>query len=348
MIAGLKPYPEVKDSGVPWIGVVPQHWERRRLKTLLRVIDRRSATGTETLLSLRREHGIVPYADHFSRPSQGETTVGYKIVAKGQLVLNRLQANNGLVFDSTLEGLVSPDYSVFEARGTNVVMRFLSQLLRTTPYRDHFRREATGLGTGSAGFLRLYDDRFLETVVMLPAREEQLAILRFLAFAEHKILRYVRIKRRLAQILEEQKRGIIHRALTRGIDPNACLRPSGAEWLGNVPRHWKVKRLKWALRLQRGYDLPADSRIIGPYPVVSSGGAIGFHSEYRCEGPGVLMGRYGSTDAVFFVTENFWPHNTALFVTDFQGNDPKWCYFLLRTISKSPHSGKSAVPGVDR
>jgi len=60
------------------------------------------------------------------------------------------------------------------------------------------------------------------------------------------------------------------------------------------------------------------------------------------------MGRYGSTDAVFFIEIDFWPHNTALFVTDFQGNRPKWFYFLLRTISKTDHSGKSAVPGIDR
>jgi type I restriction enzyme S subunit len=60
------------------------------------------------------------------------------------------------------------------------------------------------------------------------------------------------------------------------------------------------------------------------------------------------MGRYGSTDAVFFLEKDFWPHNTSLFVTDFHGNDPRWCFFLLRTISKADHAGKSAVPGVDR
>src|SRR5437870_9646210 len=97
------------DAGVPWLGAAPAHWERRRLKALLRVIDRRSSTGTETLLSLRRDHGIVVYSEHFFRPAQGATLVGYKIVKKGQLVVNRLQANNGLVFDSSLDGLVSPD-----------------------------------------------------------------------------------------------------------------------------------------------------------------------------------------------------------------------------------------------
>ena len=95
-----QPYPAYLDSGVEWLGKVPEHWERRRLKTLLRVIDRRSSTGEETLLSLRRDHGVVVYSEHFTRPPQGRTLVGYKQLAVGQLVVNRLQANNGLVFCS--------------------------------------------------------------------------------------------------------------------------------------------------------------------------------------------------------------------------------------------------------
>ena len=86
----------------------------------------------------------------------------------------------------------------------------------------------------------------------------------------------------------------------------------------------------------------------GPFPVVSSGGLIDTHSEAKCIGPGVVMGRYGSTDAVFYVERDFWPHNTSLFVTDFHNNIPKWCYHLLGSITKADHVGKSAVPGVDR
>ena len=83
-------------------------------------------------------------------------------------------------------------------------------------------------------------------------------------------------------------------------------------------------------------------------PVVSSGGVIDTHCEARAEGPGIVMGRYGSTDAVFFIDKDFWPHNTALFVTDFHGNNRRWCFYLLRIISKADYSFKSAVPGIDR
>ena len=106
--------------------------------------------------------------------------MGFKLVAVGQLVVNRLQANNGLVFCSGINGLVSPDYSVFEMRKP-LQMQYLSDLLRTSSYRSHFRRESTGLGTGTAGFLRLYDDKFLETEVFLPPVQEQILISNSLA-----------------------------------------------------------------------------------------------------------------------------------------------------------------------
>jgi type I restriction enzyme S subunit len=261
MIAELKPYPAAKDSGVPWLGAVPAAWERRRLKSLLRPIDRRSTTGAETLLSLRRDHGIVVYSEHFSRPAPGATTIGYKIVNKGQLVVNRLQANNGLVFDSSLDGLVSPDYSVFESlNSAPLMMRYLSLLLRTQTYRDHFRRESTGLGTGSAGFLRLYDDRLLETPVFVPSQEEQASILRFIDHADRRIRRYIRAKRKLIKLLEEQKQTIIHRAVTRGLDSNSRLKPSGIGWAGPVPEHWTRMRLKDVATVQTGLTLGKDYR----------------------------------------------------------------------------------------
>ena len=101
-----QPYPAYKPSRVEWLEDVPEHWEVRRLKSKLRPVDRRSSSGTETLLSLRRDFGVVVYAEHFSRPPQGVTLVGYKLVEADQLDVNRLQANNGLLFCSRLSGYV--------------------------------------------------------------------------------------------------------------------------------------------------------------------------------------------------------------------------------------------------
>src|SRR4051812_10623572 len=99
-----------------------------------------------------------------------------------------------------------------------------------------------------------------------------------------------------------------------GLNPAAPLKTSGIEWLGDVPKHWEIKRLKWVVRLQRGYDLPADTRQSGgTVPVVSSGGIIDRHDVAMARAPGIVIGRYGSTEAVFYLEEDYWPHNTALF-----------------------------------
>ena len=214
---GLDPNVRLKPSGVEWLGDVPEHWQRRRMKNILQPIDQRSSTGFETLLSLRRDHGIVAYDEHFSRPSQSDSLVGYKLVKEDQLVVNRLQANNGLIFRSTLAGLVSPDYSVFQKK-CPTDMRLLSELLRTHAYRTYFRQSATGLGTGTAGFLRLYDDTFLETPVFLPSMDEQTAVVKSLDTAETTFRKASKRARRQIELMEEYRTRLIADVVTGKID----------------------------------------------------------------------------------------------------------------------------------
>ena len=212
-----QPFRACKSSGVDWLKDVPQHWERRRLKTLLRSVDQRSRTGEEPLLSLRRDHGVVLYAEHFSRPPQARSLVGFKLVATGQLVVNRMQANNGLVFCSSFNGLVSPDYSVFETK-TALQMEFLSELLRSPEYLAHFRRSATGLGTGTAGFLRLYDDKFLDTVVFLPPEDEQTMVLRNLSNRVATINTLIDTERKALQRIDEYRSCLVEEVITGKVD----------------------------------------------------------------------------------------------------------------------------------
>ncbi len=345
MIDGLGPYPAYKDAGAPWIGRVPHDWDVLRARNLMREVDVRSKTGAETHLSMSQRLGLVPSAEMNERHLVSESYVGAKLCEVNDLVLNRLKAHLGVFARASQPGLVSPDYTVLRRVSDSVSIAFLEYVLKSWPCRTELRTRAKGL---VEGFWRLYTDDFYQIKLPAPPISEQNAIVRFLNYEDRQIRRYVRAKKKLIGLLNEQRQKAIHRAMTTGIDPGVDLRSSGVEWLGDIPHHWEVKRLKWAVRLQRGYDLPSERRLPGAYPVVSSGGEIGFHSEFRSRGPGVVMGRYGSTDAVFYVESDFWPHNTALFVTDFQGNRPRWCYFLLRTISKADHSGKSAVPGVDR
>jgi len=115
-----------------------------------------------------------------------------------------------------------------------------------------------------------------------------------------------------------------------------------------VSAEWKTTRLGNVVTLQRGFDLPHRSRKAGAVPIVTSSGIEATHCEYKVKAPGVVTGRYGTIGEVFFVTSDFWPLNTTLYVRDFQGNDPLFVSYLLRTIDFQTHSGKSGVPGVNR
>ena len=115
-----------------------------------------------------------------------------------------------------------------------------------------------------------------------------------------------------------------------------------------VPEHWEVVRFKRFCELQRGHDLTNEEREDGPHPVVTSAGINGFHSQYIAKAPGVVTGRHGSTGTVFFIEQDYWPHNTSLYIKDFHKNSPRLSWYLLQAIDLNSLSVKSAVPGIDR
>ena len=111
---------------------------------------------------------------------------------------------------------------------------------------------------------------------------------------------------------------------------------------------WKDCTLGDVTTLKRGHDLPEKKRVVGPVPVVSSSGITGCHNEAKADPPGVVTGRYGTIGEVFFIEEPYWPLNTALYVIDFRGNDPRFVAYLLRNTLRNYKTEKAAVPGVDR
>jgi type I restriction enzyme S subunit len=173
-----------------------------------------------------------------------KTLVGYKRYRTGQLVMNRMQAWSGMFGAGAIDGLVSPDYAVFEVLGGHEIKLVLEQL-KTPDLVGQFALESKGIGSG---FNRLYTDRFGPIPISLPPPAEQAAIVRFLDWANGRLERAIRAKRKVIELLNEQKQAIIHRAVTRGLDPSVPLKPSGIPWLGDIPQHWEVRRAKYLYR----------------------------------------------------------------------------------------------------
>ncbi len=111
---------------------------------------------------------------------------------------------------------------------------------------------------------------------------------------------------------------------------------------------WRPCRLGDVLTLKRGHDLPDSQRQDGDVPVVSSSGVTGYHSEPKATAPGVVTGRYGTLGQVYYIEQDYWPLNTALYVTDFKGNHPRFVAYFLQNVLRNYQSDKAAVPGVNR
>jgi type I restriction enzyme, S subunit len=242
VIEGPKPYAEYKESGERWLGQLPASWDLRRAKFLFREVDERSKTGKEELLSVSHKTGVTPRSQKNITMFMAASNVGHKICRPQDLVINTLWAWMAAMGVSKHTGIVSPAYGVYRPINTEAFLpSFADQLLRTPFYADEYQRRSTGVNSSR---LRLNPEAFFRIPVVLPPPDEQAAIVRFLDHANRKIDGFIRAKRKLIGLLNEQKQAIIHRAVTRGLHPDVSLKPSGIPWLGDIAQHWEVWPLK--------------------------------------------------------------------------------------------------------
>ena len=242
MIEGLTPYSEYKAVGLPWLESIPSHWRLMRAKALLRPIDQRSLRGEEELLTVSSARGIVPRSSANVTMFKAESYAGYKLCWPGDLVINSLWAWGRGLGVSQYHGIVSSAYGVYRARkGQQLNPRFLHQLVRSAPFQWELQVRSRGIWISR---LQLTDEAFLDAPIPVPPIEEQDGIVRFLDHADRRIRSYIRAKQALIERLKEQKQAVIHRAVTRGLNPSALFKESGVERLGQVPEHWDVVRMR--------------------------------------------------------------------------------------------------------
>jgi type I restriction enzyme S subunit len=246
MTVDLKPYPAMKDSGVPWLGKVPEHWEVGPNRAVFNEVKERDRPDAQ-MLSVTITRGVVRQqellTDRAKKDSSNQDKSAYKLVRPGDIVYNKMRAWQGAIGISNYTGIVSPAYVVQRPR-SGCSARYLHHLLRTPAFAKEAERWSFGI---TSDMWSLRPEHFKMIYGCLPPFPEQVAIARFVDDADRKIRGYIQAKQKLIKLLEEQKQIIIHRVVTRGLDPNVCLTPSGVDWLGNVPAHWEVVRLKAVL-----------------------------------------------------------------------------------------------------
>lgn len=353
MIAGLKPYAEMKDSGVEWLGAVPAHWDVRRLKYLLRERDTRSEKGEEQLLRVSQYTGITERKrdDGAEGPdTRAASLVGYKVVDRSDLAVNIMLAWNGSLGVSPYDGIVSPAYGVYRFN-PGIEPMFFHHLLRSPTYKARIKTASRGVVESR---LRLYTDDLYRIEALLPPIGEQTAIVRFLDHVDRRIRRAIAVKQKLIRLLEEQKRAIIHRAVTRGLDPDVRLKPSGVEWLGDVPEGWRIGRVKSELRNLNTKRVPLSSPERGKmtrrtYDYYGASGVIDKVDDYLFDDDLILIAEDGANlvlrnlPLAIIARGRFWVNNHAHILKPVSGS-LEYFAALLECINYLPWITGAAQP----
>lgn len=237
-------YSDYKDSGIPWIGRIPSHWITRRAKF---IFDRHKRPvrpndeivtcfrdGVVTLRKNRRESGFTNALMEF----------GYQGIRKGDLIVHQMDAFAGSIGVSDSDGKSTPVYTVCTMRNDDSITWYYAFLLRVMAKTDFIQSLSRGIRERSTAFGY---DIMGNLLLPIPSKEEQEAIVAYLDKVTADIDKAIAAKERIIASLEERRKIIITHAVTHGINPDAPMKDSGIDWLGEIPAHWEVIRIKYLL-----------------------------------------------------------------------------------------------------
>ena len=245
MIAGLKPYPKYKESAVNWFGKIPTQWKIMRLKNWIKInVNTLSEDTDPTFQFFYLDIGSVSTGSLLKKPVKctfsKAPSRARRIVHPGDTIVSTVRPNLKAVWTilKTTEPIVaSTGFSVLTPP-SNTDSGFVGYVVQSEALVNQMVSEAVGIAYPAVTEMKMGN-----MVIVVPPFQEQKCITHFLEWATTQIGRVIRAKRKLIALLNEQKQAIIHRAVTRGIDPSLSLKPSGIPWLGNIPQHWKISRL---------------------------------------------------------------------------------------------------------
>ena len=244
----LRQYSEYRDTEIPWLEEIPGHWKLRRAKSLFQKADRPVRLDDEVVtcfrdgtVTLRRNRRMRGFTESLKE-------IGYQGVRKGDLVIHAMDAFAGAMGVSDSDGKCSPVYSVCQPND-HVNAYYYAYVLREMARSQWIVALAKGIRERSTDFRF---DQFASQHVPVPSLEEQNHVASFLDRVECCVVSLTRAKREQIKLLNEQKQVIINQAVTRGLDPNVRMKPSGVEWIGDVPEHWQMTRLKYLAQFVSG------------------------------------------------------------------------------------------------
>ncbi|MGH7787602.1 MAG: restriction endonuclease subunit S [Candidatus Binatia bacterium] len=352
MIADLRPYAEYKESGLPWLGQVPGHWEVVRSKRLFSA-RKDLALPDDVQLSATQAYGVIPQAEFESKVGRRVTKISMHLEKR-----RHVEMDDFVISMRSFQGGLERAWSSGAIRSSYVVLKpapvvnagFFSYLLKSHGYIRAL--QATG------DFIRDGQDltfgNFCGVDLPLIPPAEQAAIVRFLDWANGRLERAIRAKRKVIALLGEQKQAIIHGAVTRGLDPSVPLKPSGIPWLGDIPQHWEVSRVKNEFRCLNTQRVPLNSVERGAmtartYDYYGASGVIDKVDDYLFDDELLLIAEDGANlvlrnlPLAIIARGQFWVNNHAHILKPKRGSIAYLAH-VLETLNYKPWISGAAQP----
>lgn len=347
-------YPKYKPSGIEWLGDVPDKWDVARLRFYL------YANPTKSEIRDIPEGTPVSFVPmeavgELGGMQTGETKIiedvlnGYTYFRDGDVVVAKItpcfENGKGAIAADLVNGIGFGTTELHVLRPcANMERSYLFYLTMS----HGFRNIGASYMYGAGGQKRVPDDFIRNLRHPIPSLDEQGAIAVFLDRETGRIDALIGKKARQIELLREKRAALISHVVTKGLDPNAPMKGSGIEWLGQIPAHWDIRRLKRIAQLRSGESITSsDIHDNGEFPVYGGNGLRGYTSRFTHEGEYPLIGRQGALcGCINYASGSFWASEHAVVVSIRGGNKTKWLGELLRAMNLNQYSQSAAQPGI--
>ena len=333
-------YDKYKDSGIAWIGVIPEHWEVRKGKNIFKL---RNSKGNSNaiLLAATQKYGMIPQSqiEGVVQVKQNTNLNTFKTVHKHDYVISLRSFQGGFEI-SEYEGVCSPAYQVFYST-IPCCNYFFKYLFKSYGFISQINAFTLGIREGK----NIQYEDFSLMKLPFPVLHEQQAIADYLDWRCSEIDELIALQEEMITKLQSYKQSVITEAVTRGLDKNVPLKDSGIDWIGKVPEHWEITLFKRKITINNGKDYKnfSDAEI---YPVIGSGGCFAYCSNYMYDGEALLLGRKGTIDKPLYVKGKFWAVDTMFYAIPHKDLHCKFSYYLALTFPFNLYSTSTSLPSL--
>ena len=332
-------YSSHKETNIPWISDIPTGWSTKPLK---HIFSEKKSTKNPGVSSGSISFGKVIYKDDEKIPVS--TKESYQEVLDGEFLINPLNLNYDLkslrIGLSRINVVVSQGYIVLKIN-VGFIPEYYEYLLRKFDV-EHMKSLGQGVRQ-TISFTHIKDEK-----LVVPPLEEQKLISRYLYKKTEQIDRLVEKIQTKIELLKEQRTSLINQCVTKGLDPNVEMKDSGVEWIGEIPKHWEFIRLKYLFSLEGGKDPKLVETEGGRYPILGTGGEISRSKDFLYDKPTLLLGRKGTIDKPFLVSEPFWVSDVMYYTVQKTEMSPDYLLKLFNLIPFGFYEYGSTQPSMSR